>query len=53
MQSSIYAEGSELNKLTEGKEVSVCDWSTFQDFGKWEESIVKAWGFPTAEVKED
>ena len=52
-QSSIYAEGSELNVLTEGKEVSVCDWSTFDKFADWEEAIVSAWGFPTAEVKED
>ena len=52
-QSSIYAEGSELNRLTEGKQVSVCDWSTFDRFADWEEAIVKEWGFPTAEVTED
>jgi iron(III) transport system substrate-binding protein len=53
MQSSIYAEGSELNKRTEGLEVSVMDWSHFADQAKWEEAIFDAWGFPTAEVTED
>lgn len=53
LQSSIYAEGSALNEQTEGKEVSVCDWSAFEKFAEWEEAIVSEWGFPTAEVTED
>jgi ABC-type Fe3+ transport system substrate-binding protein len=52
-QSSIYAPGSNLNKLTEGKQVSVMDWDKFADQAIWEADIVKAWGFPTAQVKED
>lgn len=51
MQSSIYAPGSTLNKLTEGKETAVIDWERFHDQPKWEKDIVKAWGFPTAEVE--
>lgn len=53
MQSSIYAPGSELNKLTEGKEVSVLDWSNFSNLAKWEAAIYDTWGFPSAEVTED
>jgi ABC-type Fe3+ transport system substrate-binding protein len=52
-QSSIYAPGSNLNELTSGKTVSVMDWDKFADQAKWEAAIVKAWGFPSAEVKED
>lgn len=52
-QSSIYGDGSDLNKLTAGKEVSVMDWTHFDDQAKWEAAIVKAWGFPSAEVSED
>jgi iron(III) transport system substrate-binding protein len=52
-QSSIYAPGSELNKLTEGMEVSVMDWTHFSDQAKWEAAIFDTWGFPSAEVKEE
>ncbi|MDQ1628208.1 MAG: iron(III) transport system substrate-binding protein [Actinomycetota bacterium] len=51
-QSSIYAPGSNLNKLTSGKEVSVMSWDKFADQATWEAAIVKVWGFPSAEVKE-
>lgn len=51
-QSSIYADGSELNKLTAGKKVSVVDWDNFSNQPKWTKMIVEAWGFPSAEVKE-
>jgi iron(III) transport system substrate-binding protein len=51
-QSSIFAEGSELNKLTDGKEVSVVDWDNFDNQPKWSQMIVETWGFPTAEVQE-
>ncbi len=52
-QSSIYGDGSDLNQLTAGKEVSVMDWTHFDDQAKWEAAIAKVWGFPSAEVKED
>ena len=52
-QSSIYGEGSDLNELTAGKEVSVMDWTHFDDQAKWEAAIFKAWGFPAAQVTED
>lgn len=52
-QSSIYGDGSDLNELTAGKEVSVMDWTHFDDQAKWEAAIVKVWGFPSAEVEED
>lgn len=51
-QSSIFADGSELNKITTGKQVSVVDWDNFDNEPTWEKMIVEAWGFPTAEIKE-
>jgi iron(III) transport system substrate-binding protein len=52
-QSSVFAEGSELNNLTAGKELSVMSWDEFPKLEPWESMIVKEWGFPSAQVKED
>jgi len=51
-QSSIFAEGSELNTLTAGKELSVVSWEEFPKLEGWESLIVKEWGFPQAQVQE-
>jgi iron(III) transport system substrate-binding protein len=52
-QSSVYAEGSELNTLTAGKELSVMSWEEFPKLDDWESMIVKEWGFPQAQVMVD
>jgi iron(III) transport system substrate-binding protein len=52
-QSSIYAPGSDLNKLTEGKQLAVQDWDSFAKTKPWQDLILQEWGFPTAQVKEE
>ncbi len=51
MKSSIFAPGSELKKAVEGKKVSVAAWRFFMERGAVEEQIVKAYGFPSAQIK--
>ena len=52
-QSSIYAEGSEVAKLTEGKELSVWAWNEFPTMQGNLDIILEAWGFPTATLVEE
>jgi hypothetical protein len=37
--------------LTRGKKISVLAWQHFPKMGKYEEKIIKAYGFPRAEAK--
>jgi len=37
--------------LTRGKKVSVLAWEHYPKMGKYEEEIIKAYGFPRAEAK--
>nr|MBA2601615.1 extracellular solute-binding protein [Actinomycetota bacterium] len=48
-QSSIYAEGSDLAKLIEGKELSLWTWDYFPVMPAYLEEILETWGFPSAE----
>ena len=52
-QSSIYAEGSDLAALIEGKEVSLWTWEYFPVMPAYLEEILETWGFPSAEVVEE
>jgi hypothetical protein len=52
-QSSIYAEGSDLAKAIEGKNVSLWDWKYFPLMPSYLENILEEWGFPVAEVQEE
>ena len=49
LKSSIYAPGSELEKITRGKKVFVGDWSTYDNIDHWVEMTVQAFGLPKAE----
>ncbi|MDQ3529086.1 MAG: extracellular solute-binding protein [Actinomycetota bacterium] len=49
-QSSLYAEGSEVAKLTEGKELSLWGWEEFPKMQGYLDMILEAWGFPTAKL---
>jgi iron(III) transport system substrate-binding protein len=49
LKSSIYAPGSELEKITRGKKLLVGDWSVYQNIDRWVEMTVEAFGFPKAE----
>ena len=51
LAATIYTPGSVHEKLTRGKKVSVLAWEHFPKMGKYEEEIVKAYGFPRAEAK--
>lgn len=49
LKSSIYAPGSELEKITRGKKLVVGDWSAYDNIDRWVEMTVEAFGFPKAE----
>ena len=49
LKSSIYAPGSELEKITRGKKVFVGDWSVYDNIDHWVEMTVQAFGLPKAE----
>jgi hypothetical protein len=49
LKSSIYAPGSELEKITRGKKLLVGDWSVYENIDRWVEMTVEAFGFPKAE----
>lgn len=51
LRSSIYAPGSELNKLVKGKQLTVNDWRTFHNTERWMKLIVNAFGLPQAETR--
>jgi ABC-type Fe3+ transport system substrate-binding protein len=49
LKSSIYAAGSELEKITRGKKLLVGDWSVYENIDRWVDMTVEAFGFPKAE----
>ena len=51
LAATIYTPGSVHEKLTRGKKVSLLTWEHFPRMGKYEEEIIKAYGFPRAEAK--
>jgi iron(III) transport system substrate-binding protein len=51
MNLSIYAAESELKKVIQGKKLSVNNWDTLHNTPRWEQSTLKAFGFPNAEIK--
>jgi len=51
LNSSIYAPGSALANVIQGKKVSANNWETWHQTRRWEELVVKAFGFPQAEEK--
>jgi ABC-type Fe3+ transport system substrate-binding protein len=51
MNLSIYATESELKKVIQGKKLSVNNWDTLHNTPRWEQSTLKAFGFPNAEMK--
>jgi iron(III) transport system substrate-binding protein len=46
LKSSIYAPGSELQKLIKGKKVAMLDWDNFHNAEPWMKRIYEAFGFP-------
>jgi hypothetical protein len=51
LAASIFSPGSVHEQITRGKQVSVLAWEHYPKMGKYEEDIVKAFGFPRAEKK--
>lgn len=49
LAASLFSPGSVHEQLTRGKQVSVLAWDHYPKMGKYEEEIVKAYGFPRAE----
>ena len=51
LAATIHTPGSVHERLTRGKKVSILAWEHFPRMGKYEEEIIKAYGFPRAEAK--
>ncbi|MGH7848045.1 MAG: ABC transporter substrate-binding protein [Candidatus Binatia bacterium] len=51
LKASIFAPGSELEKLIKGKQISVNSWDTWEPYTQWVKLVVGALGFPTAQLK--
>ena len=51
LAATIYTPGSAIEKLTRNKKVSLLTWEHYPKMGKYEEEIIKAYGFPRAEAK--
>ena len=49
MNTSIYAPNSALAKTLQGKKVSISTWDSLHNTAKWEEMVLKVFGFPKAE----
>jgi ABC-type Fe3+ transport system substrate-binding protein len=50
MAASLFTPGSIHEQITKGKTISVMAWEHYTKMGNYEEQIVKAFGFPTAET---
>lgn len=50
-QASIFHPGSATARITQGKKLSVVDWSHFPRMREYEEKITGALGFPQAKIK--
>jgi ABC-type Fe3+ transport system substrate-binding protein len=51
LAASIFSPGSVHEQVTRGKQVSVLAWEHYPKMGRYEEDIVRAFGFPQAERK--
>jgi hypothetical protein len=51
LSASIFSPGSAHERLTRGKPLSLVAWDHYLKMGRYEEEIVKAFGFPRAEKK--
>jgi hypothetical protein len=51
LKSSIYAPGSELEKLIRGRRISVKGWDNWAEYTKWVGLLTEAFGFPKAQIK--
>lgn len=49
LNSSIYASDSALARVTRGKRLAVNNWDTLQHTARWEQMVLKAFGFPKAD----
>jgi ABC-type Fe3+ transport system substrate-binding protein len=49
LKSSIYASGSEAEKVLRGRKVSIASWQDQKGFPAWSDMIIEAYGFPKAE----
>jgi ABC-type Fe3+ transport system substrate-binding protein len=49
LKSSIYAPGSEAEKILRGRKVSIASWEDQKHFPAWSEMISEAYGFPKAD----
>ena len=50
-EASLFGPGSVQSDLIRGKKVSVIQWDSFDKIDGWQKEIVKAYGFPRAEMK--
>ena len=48
LKSSVYAPGSEAEKVLRGRKVSIASWEVQKNFPAWSEMITEAYGFPKA-----
>jgi len=51
LKSSIYAPGSELEKLIRGRRISVKGWDNWEEYTKWVGILTDAIGFPKPQLK--
>ena len=51
LKSSIYAPGSELEKLIRGRRISVKGWDNWETYNQWVGQLTEAFGFPKAQQK--
>jgi hypothetical protein len=49
LRSSIFSPGSELEKVTKGKKLSLNNWNTLHKNPEWYKMVIEAFGFPRAE----
>jgi hypothetical protein len=45
---SVFREGSETAKLTDGKEIAFVGWDDLDKMDTIQQRIIEAWGFPVA-----
>jgi len=51
LKSSIYAPGSELEKLIRGRRISLKGWDNWEAYTQWVGQLTEAFGFPKAQLK--
>jgi iron(III) transport system substrate-binding protein len=51
LKSSVYAPGSELEKLIRGKRISVKGWDNWEEYTRWVGVLTDAFGFPKPQLK--